>query len=906
MSRVTSGRYPIVAATVAILGAAAVATAVILHAMWRDAAEDASAAVGTVAAVLAEQTFQSVRAVDLVLDALVAQIDAYGVQTTEELLQELRTEARRAGLTERLSRLPRVQAIAIVDAHGNTVVTTRAWPTPDINIADRDHFQQLEHYGGNSLAVGVPVRNLADGDWTVYFGRRLENEAGDFLGIVSVGVTPDFFLNIAEGTSALDGYEARLLREDGTIYVVNPPETHQLGVKTVEASEWHALVAGRGGTFRAAATPDRPARLVAVEPVANYPLVVDVALDEAGIFAAWRERALTIGLISAGLALCMAALAAALIAQLQRALGQQAQLRERDAELLREARQRRAADARFEAAIGHMRQGLAVFGPDQRLATCNRAFLEMYGIAPEQAPPGTPLETILRMRIANGAYGASDPDAYIRERTELAVNPNLTEASDVYELRDGRFLSMSKQHLPDGGWLAVHEDVTEREKALAHLRHLASHDSLTGLGNRALLFERLEALSGSDPDTGCAGLLLVDLDGFKSINDRFGHAVGDELLRAVALRLRSVTAGTDTLARLGGDEFAILRPCDTRGAAGFVALAGRLREAFEAPFDVPPHTLKVGASIGISIATERPSSAEPMLRQADLALYRAKSQGRNRVAVFERSMEIAISYRRSLARDLDVALDAGTIGVVYQPVVDVETGRAVAMEALARWNHPDLGAIPPSTFVPIAEEFGLVERLGSAILADAVRAAATWPATVRVAVNVSPLQIAGDDLPATIARELAAAALPADRLELEITESALLADESHVSDCLRSLRTMGVQIVLDDFGTGFASLSNLNTFTVDRIKIDRTFVGRLGKHAGSTAIVEASTMIAEAFRVMVTAEGVETEAQRTILRRLGVRHLQGYLFARPAPRDAWTFVDGRALERARATTTLGN
>jgi diguanylate cyclase (GGDEF)-like protein len=838
------------------------------------------------------------------LDALVVHIEESGIETAVELQREIETAASRAALIERLARLSQAQVITVVDTNGDIVVTTRTWPTPKINVGGRDQFQQLRSDGARSLAVGVPIRNIGDGEWTVYFAHRLENSAGDFLGVVAVGVQPQFFPNIAEGTTALDDYKTRLLREDGTIYVVNPPEEHEFAVKTVEASLWYALAATGGGTFRAAATSDRPARYVAVAPVAEFPLVVDVALDESSVFAVWRERALTIGLVSAGLALGMAALAASLIVMLQRALGQRAQLRVREEELSREADQRRAADARFEAAIGHMRQGLAVFGADQRLVMCNRAFLEMYGITPEEAPPGTPLQAILKMRIARGIYYGDDPDAYTRERTVLGADPELSETTDVHAMRDGRFFRLSKQVLPDGGWLAVHEDVTEREKTLAHLRYLASHDSLTDLGNRALLSERLEALSGGETGPGCAGLLLVDLDGFKTVNDRFGHAAGDALLSAVAARLRSLTLASDTLARLGGDEFAVLRSRDTDGVNGLVALGARLRDGFQAPFDIPPHILKVGASIGISAATGQPVSAEQMLRQADLALYHAKSQGRNRVAVFERSMEIAISYRRSLARDLDAALDARAIAVVYQPIVDVDTGRAVAMEALARWTHPNLGPIPPSTFVAIAEEFGLVDRLGNAILDEAIRTAVSWPPAVRVAVNVSPLQIGGNDLPGTVRGHLARAGLAAGRLELEITESALLADESHVSECLTSLRAMGVQIVLDDFGTGFASLSNLNTFTVDRIKIDRAFVGRLGRHAGSTAIVEASTMIAEAFRVMVTAEGVESVEQRDILRRLGVRQQQGYLFARPAPSDAWSFVDGRPVQHMPAATAV--
>jgi diguanylate cyclase (GGDEF)-like protein len=903
MPRVGSGKYPIVLSTVAILGVAAVATAVILHSMWRNALDDASTATGTVAAIIADQTLQSVQGIDVVLDDFVTHTRLHGIESGEDLRREFDREVQHAALVKRLNRLRHAEVIGVVDSAGDTVVSTRSWPAPANNVAGRDPFEYLRNHRDKDLVVGIPVRNQIDGDWTVYFSRRLENTAGDFLGTVSVGVLPDFFLQIAEGTSSIDGYAARLLREDGTIYVANPPDESLLGAMHGEGSAWHAAVEAGGGTYRAEATPDQPARIIAVRPVADYPLVVDVARTEASVAAVWRARAMPVALISGALALCMAALAGGLILQVQRAFGQQAQLRERDEELLREARQRQVADARFETAIGHMRQGLAVFDKDSRLVTCNRAFLQMYAIAPEEAPPGTPLATILALRIARGVYSGDDPEAYTQERMALGANPDMKERTDVHPMRDGRFFSLSKQNLPDGGWLAVHEDVTERERTLARLRYLASHDALTALGNRSLLFERLEGLPAPVPGTGCAGLLLIDLDGFKTVNDRFGHTVGDALLHAVASRLRSATVESDTLARLGGDEFAVLRPCDTEGVPGLVALGTQLRQALQTPFDIPPHILKIGASIGISAATEERVSTQQMLRRADLALYHAKSQGRNRVAVFESSMEIAISHRRRLARDLDVALDAGGIEVVYQPIVDVDTGRAVAMEALARWNHPDLGAIPPSTFVGVAEEFGLVERLGDAILAEALRTAVGWPATVRIAVNVSPIQITANDLPGVIGRALANTGIAPERVELEITESALLADERHVGECLRALRAMGIQIVLDDFGTGFASLSNLNTFTVDRIKIDRAFVGRLGRHAGSTAIVEASTMIAEAFRVVVTAEGVETEEQRDILRRLGVRHQQGYLFARPAPREAWSFVDGKAVQCATARTT---
>jgi EAL domain-containing protein (putative c-di-GMP-specific phosphodiesterase class I) len=294
-----------------------------------------------------------------------------------------------------------------------------------------------------------------------------------------------------------------------------------------------------------------------------------------------------------------------------------------------------------------------------------------------------------------------------------------------------------------------------------------------------------------------------------------------------------------------------------------------------------------------------PAAVGRSARQADLALYRAKSDGRNGSRV-QPAMEIAITYRRDLARD---PTRRSTQCHPRRLPADHRRGygRAVAMEALARWRHPTIGPIPASTFIAIAEEFGLIHRLGDVVMHQACLAAAAWPPSVRIAVNVSALQVAHGELAAVVREHIERAGLEPGRIELEITESALLADESRVRESLRDIRAMGVQIVLDDFGTGFASLSNLNAFAVDRIKIDRSFIAHLGTHRGSTAIVEASTMIAEAFRVEVTAEGVETEEQYEMLRRLGVHHLQGYLFARPAPREAWDFVDGRAVRRNAVT-----
>jgi diguanylate cyclase (GGDEF)-like protein len=865
--------------------------------MWNGAVTDAKADVGNIASILAQQTSQSVKAIDLVLEDLAARIDLMEVTTPEDLRNKLYSEQEYSHLMARLARLPQVQVIGIIDAEGDMLLSTRGWPTPPLHVAGRNPFDYLKTHHDLGLSVGAPIKSDVSGTWTVYFHRRVENSAGEFLGTVAAGVSPSFFIGISEGASAVGQVSARLLRDDGTIYVTNPETGSGPGQAAENDATWFDLVGRGGGSYRRSAGPDGDPQYVAVVPVADYPLVVDVGRSEASVAAVWRARVLPIAAASALLTLLMAVLTGFLLVQFNRALERQTQLRERDERLVHEARERHVTTARFEAALTHMRQGLAVFDADSRLVVCNANYATMYGIPPERLPPGTPFGDILALRVANGTYAGSDPAAYVKRHIGF-VEAMPGDFSEVEQLRDGRFIRSSKQAMPDGGWLTIHEDVTERETAMAHLAHLASHDSLTGLANRSLLIDVLGDFERSGKATGAVGLLMVDLDGFKAVNDKFGHAIGDALLKSIATRLASSAGPRDTVARIGGDEFAVLRFSDHPDPHSLAAFGKALLQRLHEPFEIDRHVLKLGASIGIAPAMDGTLAPDTVLSRADLALYRAKSDGRNRVVAFEPEMETAILSRRELAADLDAALDAGAIEVHYQPIVDADSRSVLAMEALARWQHPRQGAITPAVFIPLAEETGQIFRLGELVLERACRNARSWPADVKIAVNVSPIQVAQDNFPDLVRRYLAKSGLPATRLEIELTESALLADYSRVRRTLEELRALGIRIVLDDFGTGFASLSNLNNFAVDKIKVDRSFISQLGGHKGSTAIVEASTMIADAFDVMVTAEGVETQEQFRLLRRMGIVQLQGFLFGVPAPADAWRFEGGKAITRA--------
>jgi diguanylate cyclase (GGDEF)-like protein len=423
----------------------------------------------------------------------------------------------------------------------------------------------------------------------------------------------------------------------------------------------------------------------------------------------------------------------------------------------------------------------------------------------------------------------------------------------------------------------------------ARVRHQALHDGLTGLPNRLLLQERLgQALAHARRGgTGAAGggavaVLCLDLDRFKPVNDTLGHAVGDALLCAAAERLRGHVREEDTVARLGGDEFAILQ-AGVAQPEGAGALARRLVEALGQPFEVDGHQLVVGASVGIALAPGDGADPDDLLKKADMALYRAKADGRGTFRSFEPGMDAKLHARRLLELDLRKALASGGFELHYQPLVDLRTGAIAAFEALLRWPHPSRGMVPPAEFVPLAEEVGLIVPLGEWVLHRACEDAAGWPGEVRVAVNLSAVQFRGDALVPSVVAALAASGLPAERLELEITEGVLLQDGEATLATLRDLRALGVRVAMDDFGTGYSSLGYLRSFPFDKIKIDRSFVGELGASPDCEAIVRAVTGLGGSLGIATTAEGVETAEQLERLRAEGCDEAQGYHLGRPMP-----------------------
>ena len=426
-------------------------------------------------------------------------------------------------------------------------------------------------------------------------------------------------------------------------------------------------------------------------------------------------------------------------------------------------------------------------------------------------------------------------------------------------------------------------EIADREESQARSQYLAYHDSLTGLGNRLLFKEQLEeALKDVSVASHPLAVLFLDLDGFKAVNDTLGHSIGDLLLKSVAAKLRDILPRTDRIARLGGDEFAILQISAAQPGSS-IALAEKIIEVVGQPNSIDGHDVTVGASVGIAVARPGDINTENFLKSADLAMYSAKSDGRGTYRMFDPEMDAIVQARRLLERDMRTALAQDGFRLFYQPLVNLQTKKVTAFEALMRWQHPERGMVPPSDFIPVAEEMGLIVQLGEWALRQACAEATEWPDGICVSVNLSPLQFAKGNLVSSVMSALASAGLPASRLELEITESVLLEKSERNITILNQLRGLGVRISMDDFGTGYSSIGYLRSFPFDKIKIDQSFVRDLLVDEGSLAIVRAIAGLGVSFGMITTAEGVETEEQMRCLNLEGCIEVQGYLYSRPVP-----------------------
>jgi diguanylate cyclase (GGDEF)-like protein len=548
------------------------------------------------------------------------------------------------------------------------------------------------------------------------------------------------------------------------------------------------------------------------------------------------------------------------------------QLFQREAELI-------SQNQRFDAAINNMAQGLCMFDAENRLLVCNAQYAKMYSLTAEQMKVGTPLRTILEHRFATGMCPKDEEDFVERviDRTS-SRKPYVL----VSEQADGRIISYVYQPIAGGSWVGVHQDITEQRRAEEKIAHMAHHDALTGLPNRVLLREQLNHHLRDVQRSVSFAVLCLDLDYFKQVNDTLGHPIGDALLCAVANRLRECVQDTDVVTRLGGDEFAIVQ-IGVEQPTSASTLAQKLVDALAKPFSVDGHELVIGTSVGVSVTPNDGTDADVLLKNADMALYRAKENGRSGFSFFEPEMDAKMHERRTLEIDLRKAIAVGEFELFYQPLMNLETDTFSGFEALLRWNHPTKGLISPTSFIPLAEDTGLIIPLGEWVLRQACSEAAKWPENIKVAVNLSPVQFRSKNLVSMVASAIANSGIAATRLELEITETAMLQNTEQTVSALHMLQGIGVRVSMDDFGTGYSSLSYLRSFPFDKIKIDQSFIRDLDKGNEAIAIIRAISGLGKTLGMTTTVEGIETEGQLEQVRAEGCSEVQGYLFGKPQP-----------------------
>ena len=547
--------------------------------------------------------------------------------------------------------------------------------------------------------------------------------------------------------------------------------------------------------------------------------------------------------------------------------------RERAADQLKEQHHR------FNIALNNMAHGLCMFDENLTLIVSNKRYADMFNLPQDFVRPGVSMREIIDRSFAIGNYRHTTltaDDFYDSYVASLSAGDLIVHR----HLADGRIIKLTHERMAQGGWVAIYEDVTERRRAEESIAHMARHDALTQLPNRVLLLEKMaEGLARVESHGEPMAVFYLDLDNFKGVNDTLGHPIGDKLLGIIAQRVRGVVGEGDTIARLGGDEFAVLQGRSSAEAAG--TLARRLVEVISQPIEIDGQEINSSVSIGIALAPNDGTTADHLMKCADLALYRAKAEGRGTYRFFEADMDARIQRRRALEVDLRRALVAGEFSLAYQPQINLATNEMVAMEALLRWNNAERGPVPPSEFIPLAEEMGLIVPLGEWVLREACHEAARWPDSIKVAVNLSPVQFRNRGLITTVTQALAAARLPARRLEVEITEAVLLQDDEAIVTMLHRLRALGVRVAMDDFGTGYSSLSYLRSFPFDKIKIDRSFIQDLERNRDSEVIIRAIASLGASLGIETTAEGIETEEQRAFFLEHGCELGQGFHFSRP-------------------------
>ena len=765
--------------------------------------------------------------------------------------------------------------VEIADSAGRVVASNPASDTR--NLSGADYFEYHRHTSGDQPYVGRTGFHARNEEPHLHFSRRINDAAGHFAGVAVVALDPAYFTSSYERSRQGDLGLLGLAGLDGVVRALRIGEQVSWGQHYApRAAERVAL----GRAFDAAP------RYLSSRPLNGFPLVAVAGLSEAEQMAGYRQQRRA-WLLAAGIGSALLVAVVILVSAWSWQLAK-ARRRERMAQETYAAASEASPDAFFVLR--------SVFGAQRRVvdfsvAAVNSSAEQLTGLTRARMT-GEPMSTMLPADLGSAIFA---------DLAAVAHDGVAREAEWLTRALPGEQRWLHRQAVAvEGGVVVIVRDITERKLAEERIRHLAHHDDLTGLPNRSLLRERLDdAIVDAARESGALALAFIDLDGFKLVNDGLGHNAGDELLKVVGARMRRCLGPGDTLARFGGDEFVILLPDLADDGAALAAtvlpLLERVREAVAEPVLVEDQEVQVTASIGVTFYPHDGIDADALMMHADMAMYRAKELGSNNVQLYASEMDASVEEKLMLLEGLRAAIDSCAEGfpgacqfeLLYQPKVDLRSGRLFGLEALIRWHHPDHGMVSPLRFIGLAEESGMIVEIGEWVVRTACRQSMAWRraglAPLTVSVNVSARQFEEKRLVERIAGALRDSGLPPDGLEIEVTESLIMRDLGRSVETMRELEAMGMSLSVDDFGTGYSSLSALKSFPISRLKIDKSFVADLAHSADDQAIAAAVISLGHKLNLRVIAEGVETEQQRDFLRANDCDEMQGYLFSRPVP-----------------------
>ena len=822
------------------IGVIWVAAVLLVHDEHADAERHALDETGNLARAFEESVGQTVAETDQVLLSVRSYSQFLGARFDMALW--VRTQSRLSSMTA---------GVHLVDAHGNLFASTGPLPDVPVNVADRKHFKaQAEDKNDELLISKAVVVGRQTGRETIQFTRKLLGPEGAFAGIAVVSLDANELSRFFGTLELGEGFVA-LLSLEGNVLARGPFVTGAIGKSIADQPYFAEMRSRTSGAVQAGE------QIISFRKLDRYPLFVLVGDDAALVFGNyWSVR--RNAFIASSVATVVVVLAGVFWIGLRR--------------------RSLAAKRALKVTLESISQGIVMVDNDGRIPVINRRAADLLRL-PSRV-------------LADGQFGATVPVSGLAQAGALRLP--FTMASEVMVsalsglpasfdvgLEDGAIVEVRTHRLPAGGMVQTFSDVTEQRVSGEHLRFIAHHDGLTGLPNRFTFKERLEleitrkGLSGR-----ITAVHMIDLDGFKAINDTIGHDAGDQLLKSVATRLQDLVRRDDLVARFGGDEFVILQT-DLAQTPMAEALAQRIISRLSEATTIAGQQVRIGASVGLAMYPLDGSDSETLLKHADIALYRAKSEGRGTVRRFGQWMTRPLQERRAMENDLRRAVASGELELHFQPQFSSATLAITGFEALVRWEHPEHGFVPPATFIAIAESCGLIGRIGSWVLERACREAAGWDRPCRVAVNVSPLQIKDAGFRQLVADVLVRTGLRPGLLEIEVTEGVLIEADEQVLGILRELKSLGIRLALDDFGTGYSSLSYLLRLPLDKIKIDKSFVQ--SADSGAKAILQAILVMSHHLGLDVVAEGVETEAQFQMIRQQHCTEIQGFLLARPMP-----------------------